>query len=87
VKPKSPPLPIGHAALERAIKRARLGKLAKALGVKYQLIQCWRDKGRRFAAPAEYCPALERETGVPCEELRPDIPWAVLRKPLIEKAA
>jgi len=40
--------------------------------------------------PAEYCPAIERVTGVPCETLRPDIDWAVLRgvcKCEAEKAA
>jgi DNA-binding transcriptional regulator YdaS (Cro superfamily) len=29
--------------------------------------------------PAEYCPDIEAETGVRCEELRPDVNWAVLR--------
>lgn len=31
--------------------------------------------------PAEYCPAIERATGgqVLCEDLRPDVDWAVLR--------
>lgn len=31
--------------------------------------------------PAEYCPALERATrgAVRCEDLRPDVDWAVLR--------
>lgn len=29
--------------------------------------------------PAEYCPSIERATGVRCEELRPDVDWSVLR--------
>lgn len=29
--------------------------------------------------PAEVCPEIERITGVPCEELRPDVNWGVLR--------
>lgn len=29
--------------------------------------------------PAEYCPDIEAITGVRCEELRPDVNWAVLR--------
>jgi len=34
--------------------------------------------------PAEYCPDIERETAkkdarVSCEELRPDVDWAVVR--------
>ena len=30
---------------------------------------------------AEYCPLIEKATGVRCEELRPDVEWAVLRSP------
>lgn len=30
--------------------------------------------------PAELCPVIERETGVRCELLRPDVPWGVLRE-------
>lgn len=30
--------------------------------------------------PAEYCPDIEAVTGVPCEELRPDVNWSVLRE-------
>lgn len=32
--------------------------------------------------PAEYCPAIERATDglVRCEDLRPDVDWAVLRR-------
>lgn len=29
--------------------------------------------------PAELCPVIERETGVRCEQLRPDVAWDVLR--------
>lgn len=41
----------------------------------------WRARGR---VPAEHCPSIERETraagnAVTCEELRPDVDWAVLR--------
>ncbi len=44
----------------------------------------WFATDRDF--PAEHCPTLEqatRERGQPvlCEELRPDVNWAVLRKP------
>lgn len=43
----------------------------------------WFNTDRRV--PAEHCPAIERATrerGAPvlCEELRPDIPWSVLRE-------
>jgi DNA-binding transcriptional regulator YdaS (Cro superfamily) len=30
--------------------------------------------------PAEFCPAIERATGVTCESLRPDVDWAYIRK-------
>ncbi|WP_419187238.1 YdaS family helix-turn-helix protein [Caldimonas tepidiphila] len=41
----------------------------------------WKARGR---VPAEYCPGIEhftRKRGEPvtCEQLRPDIPWGVLR--------
>jgi DNA-binding transcriptional regulator YdaS (Cro superfamily) len=48
------------------------------LGLKsYQSIQQW----RRVRVPAGYCPDIEAATGgaVRCEDLRPDINWAVLR--------
>ncbi len=38
-------------------------------------------KGWRMTrVPAEYCPRIERITGVRCEEIRPDIEWGVLRQ-------
>lgn len=39
----------------------------------------WFNTDRDF--PAEHCPAIERATGgkVTCEQLRPDVDWAVLR--------
>jgi DNA-binding transcriptional regulator YdaS (Cro superfamily) len=43
------------------------------------LISQWRNGIRPI--PAERCPAIERATGgvVRCEDLRPDVDWAVLR--------
>jgi DNA-binding transcriptional regulator YdaS (Cro superfamily) len=38
-----------------------------------QLLKGWR------AVPAELCLVIERETGVRCEDLRPDVEWGVLR--------
>jgi DNA-binding transcriptional regulator YdaS (Cro superfamily) len=76
--------PIGLQGLESAVtSMGGIVPLAKAIGVSYQLVQGWRAPDRRFATPAEYCPAIERATcgAVRCEELRPDIDWAVLRKP------
>jgi len=53
--------------------------LALALGVSKGAVPQWKDEGRRV--PAEHCPAIERLTNgkVRCEQLRPDIDWAVLR--------
>jgi DNA-binding transcriptional regulator YdaS (Cro superfamily) len=55
-------------------------ELGRRLGVTKQNVSHW-VRGRR-AVPAEYCPAIERETAgaVRCEELRPDVEWAVLRE-------
>jgi len=54
--------------------------LASALGVTKAAVSQWKDEGRRV--PAEHCPAIERLTGgkVRCEDLRPDVPWDVLRE-------
>lgn len=37
--------------------------------------------------PAEYCPRIERITGVRCEDLRPDVEWGVLRSTDCKKQA
>lgn len=54
-------------------------QLAETIGVPQALISQWRRKVR--PVPAERCPAIERATNgaVTCEELRPDVDWAVLR--------
>lgn len=54
-------------------------QLAEDIQVPPPLISQWRTKAREV--PAERCPAIERATNgvVTCEELRPDIDWAVLR--------
>jgi DNA-binding transcriptional regulator YdaS (Cro superfamily) len=67
--------------------------LATAIGVKQQHIWNWLN--RPGGVPAEHCPAIERATKgeVRCEQLRPDVPWDVLREqapvqaiPVIEAA-
>lgn len=69
---------VRNPALERAIKAAGgISALARALNLKsHAVVQQWRLN----RVPAEHCPAIELTTGVICEELRPDIPWGVLRK-------
>lgn len=57
--------------------------MARVLKVTPGAVNQW-CKGLR-AVPAERCPAIEqatRERGgtVLCEELRPDVPWGVLRR-------
>lgn len=66
-------------ALDRAIELAGgVSILAGRIGVSASAPSMWRARKR---VPAEYCPAIERETGVPCEALRPDVAWNVLRVP------
>jgi DNA-binding transcriptional regulator YdaS (Cro superfamily) len=54
-------------------------KLAVTLGVTPQAVCFWRDGKRRF--PAEQCMVIERisKGAWRCEQLRPDLDWAVLR--------
>jgi DNA-binding transcriptional regulator YdaS (Cro superfamily) len=70
--------------LERAIKLAGgMKALADSLNarghdIKYRsTVYQW----TKSQVPAAYCPDIEDITGVRCEELRPDVNWAVLRKP------
>lgn len=63
--------------LDRAIKAAGgVAALASRIGVVQTAVSNWRS---RRSVPAEHCPAIERETGVRCEDLRPSVDWAVLR--------
>lgn len=68
--------PIAKAAALVGSQRA----LATALGVTKAAVWQWKDDGRQV--PAEHCPHIERLTNgvVRCEELRPDVDWAYLRK-------
>jgi DNA-binding transcriptional regulator YdaS (Cro superfamily) len=71
-------------ALDRAIEIAGgTSKLAKALGIGQSNVSNWRSRDAKNAEwkgpPAEFCPGIERATGVPCEDLRPDVSWGVLR--------
>ena len=67
----------------RAVLAAGTAKeLARRIGVSTSAPGNWVMRGR---VPAQHCPAIERETGVRCEVLRPDVPWGVLRKkPAVE---
>lgn len=77
-------------ALQKAIQvYGGQSPLAVSLGVKQQHVWNWLKRGR---VPAEHCPAIERVTRergsvVTCEELRPDVDWAVLRSAVVAPAA
>ena len=71
--------------LERAIESAGgATALAGVLGISANAPVMWKTRGN---VPAEYCPAIEKATGVSCEELRPDVAWSVLRRKKRAKAA
>jgi DNA-binding transcriptional regulator YdaS (Cro superfamily) len=65
-------------ACEAAKGSSRLAQLLTARGRKVSKASISRWKKERV--PAEYCPDIEALTGVKCEELRPDVNWAVLRQ-------
>lgn len=70
------------AAIEKAVDlfEGSAKKLADAIGrgVLRQNVEHWLKSKR---VPSDHCPAIERATNgaVTCEELRPDVDWAVLR--------
>jgi len=55
--------------------------LANLLNIKPPTVSQWLTGIRRV--PAEQCPRIERLTDglVCCEDLRPDVDWAILRRP------
>lgn len=72
------------SALEEACRKfGGSTKLAMALEKPKASISRWKKE----RVPAEFCPDIERLTGVRCEELRPDVNWSVLRKPARKQKA
>jgi DNA-binding transcriptional regulator YdaS (Cro superfamily) len=69
--------------------RGAAAQLATDIGVHRVLISQWTADESPRQVPAEHCPAIERATkgAVRCEDLRPDIDWAVLRSTKRCKAA
>lgn len=53
-------------------------ELARRLGTTSQVVHNWRIRGN---VPAEYVPAIEDATfgHVRAEEIRPDVPWHLIR--------
>lgn len=66
-------------------ERGKRMQLAVAISVPPILISQWAHRKRQV--PAERCPDIERATAgaVRCEDLRPDIDWAVLRGPELKE--
>lgn len=67
-------------ALDQAVATVgSMQALADVLGVTKGAVGQWKLNGRRV--PAEHCPTIERATNgkVLCEQLRPDVDWAVIR--------
>lgn len=67
-------------ALQKAIDAlGSQSALAKAIGCVPQVVNNWL---RRGSVPAEHCVAIEKATAgvVRCEDLRPDVDWAYLRR-------
>ena len=69
-----------NPAMDRAIRAVGVKTLAEALGITTAALGQWKNGVR--PVPAERCPQIERATNgaVKCEELRPDIDWAVIRE-------
>jgi DNA-binding transcriptional regulator YdaS (Cro superfamily) len=74
--------PAWRAAIELAITAAG-GKtsLMRRLNARgwdissHNVISQWVENG----VPAKYCPDIEAETNVPCEDLCPDVKWGLVR--------
>ncbi|QLB18687.1 transcriptional regulator [Mannheimia granulomatis] len=60
-------------------ERGEMARLSKAIKVAQPIVSFWVNGKRQV--PAERCPEIEKftEGKVTCEELRPDVNWAVLR--------
>ena len=67
--------PLNAGLAKAAANYATLADFARALGVRYQVVQQWFKNG----VPLEHCPEIEKLTGVRCEELSDKMDWAYLR--------
>jgi DNA-binding transcriptional regulator YdaS (Cro superfamily) len=66
-------------AITRAIEAAGgQTKLARGINAPQQQVWNW-QAGRPI--PEHRCPPIERETRVPCEQLRPDVTWLRVADP------
>jgi DNA-binding transcriptional regulator YdaS (Cro superfamily) len=63
---------MAETGLQKAIRAVGGGtELARLLGVSKSAVSQWGDS--EDGVPLDRCVDIERETGVPCEELRPDM--------------
>lgn len=71
--------------LNQAIEKAGgVSAFAKAINApSVHAVKAW----RLTRVPSDYCPVIERVTGVACELIRPDVEWSVLRKTKPQKEA
>jgi DNA-binding transcriptional regulator YdaS (Cro superfamily) len=68
--------------LQRAVQAADSAvNLARAIGVTGPMIYQW-HRGIKPIGP-DACAAIERATGVRCEELRPDLQWVRKRGKIV----
>ena len=71
--------------LIKAIERqGGLTALASALGISKGVVFQWKHRSQ---VPPEYCPEIEKLTGVRCEELNDKVDWAYLRTKAERRAA
>lgn len=66
------------AALDEAVRNAGGLELfaARINAPSANAVKAWKRTG---SIPADYCPTIERTTGIACERLRPSVDWAFLR--------
>lgn len=65
-------------ALEQAISVVGTqAQFARAIGASDSKVWNWLNRGDRV--PAEFCPEIEKASGILCEQIRPDVDWAYLR--------
>lgn len=68
-------LAIGKCGSQAAFARVLSNRMRMAISAQ----RVWNWLNRDDGAPAEVCPTIEVITGIPCEQLRPNVDWASLR--------
>ncbi|WP_082709028.1 YdaS family helix-turn-helix protein [Thiobacillus denitrificans] len=69
----------GQSSLARKLTE-HFTELGESRKVTQANVWSWlNSKNPDHMPPSDFCPGIEKITGVPCERMRPDIEWAVLR--------